>query len=623
MQNFADLESVYNHLEEHAADYKYIFQLGKLFQEVRDLKQKENKKDDVEKAQWELEFFNFEINKNILNPKFIGTNEKGEEVKFPDINDFNDNTYKYLIGRLNSTNNPILKARYAHILWLSPRKHSKYAKIAVDSYLEIIKIFEKKDREKPEDHYGLRIRNIVNNAFCIGCQIKYRLNEIKAEIVRLIKNFNLESSSSFALRFSLIDLVLDEKRIFQSKGTGWLKKECWQLSDVLIKKGNFHGAIRMLEKGERIEEALGKASSKWRKRIAEAYESLMNQAEDGKNLAAISFCQQALESYKKIKNSKKIEELEKRYVEMKGSMKLAKFEQKLDLTDHIKKCKEIASKIVNKEQPEGIIEILMLSKDLLPKYKDMEKYANDVGENSVLFQLIPEVVMDQRGHAAQHFSEQDEKKYKRVLDMYGWEIRFNKRFLIREIFFQAINEKKLSGEILLEFFREKSWFGKSLKRKVGDEEIQYNWLSLIAPSIIEYFNIMHYFFLNPDKPPNLVLPIDSLTLKIEGLLRDMCEFSGVATFFQTRDKKRRAIVREKDLHALLYEDKIKELFDEDDLLFFKYLFVEKAGLNLRHRIAHSLLYFQEYNLDIMHLLIIALLRLGKYDFVKEDNQNGK
>lgn len=618
MGNLNELESVYNHLEEHAADYKYIFQLGKLFQRVRDLKHKEGKKHEAEIAQWELDSFNFEINKNILNPKYIVTNEKGEEVKIPNIDNFNENTYEYLIERLNSTSNPILKARYAHILWLSPKKHSKYAKNVIDSYLEIIKIFEKKDKEKPKDHYGLRIGNIVNNAFCIGCQIKYRLNEIKAEIMRLIKNFNLDSSSAFALRFTLIDLVLDEKKIFQKKDLGWLEKECWQLSDVLIKEGNRHGAIRMLERGEKIEEGLGKTSSKWRKKIAEAYESLIYQAEDGKNFAVISFCQQALENYKKIKDPKKIKELEKRYIELKGSMELAKVEKKVDLTNHIKKCKEIVAKIVIKEQPEGIIKLLMLSKDLLPKYKDMEKYANKIGEDSIIFQLIPETVMDQRGHAAQHFTEQEEKNYKRILDMYGWEIQFNKRFMIKEIFFQAIIEKKLSGEVFLKFFKEKSWLGKNLKRTVAGEEIQYNWLNLIAPSILNYFNMMNYFFLDSSESPNLVLPIDSLILKIEGLLRDMCEFSGLATFRQTTDKKGRPIVREKDLHSLLYEDKIKELFDEDDLLFFKYLLVEQAGLNLRHRIAHSLLYFQEYNVDIMHLLIIALLRIGKYDIAKKE-----
>jgi len=48
--------------------------------------------------------------------------------------------------------------------------------------------------------------------------------------------------------------------------------------------------------------------------------------------------------------------------------------------------------------------------------------------------------------------------------------------------------------------------------------------------------------------------------------------------------------------------------------------------NLRHRIAHSLMSFQEYVIQYMYLLILAVLRLGKYDFVKEEGttpQNSK
>lgn len=67
------------------------------------------------------------------------------------------------------------------------------------------------------------------------------------------------------------------------------------------------------------------------------------------------------------------------------------------------------------------------------------------------------------------------------------------------------------------------------------------------------------------------------------------------------------------------EPLIKKLFDEDDLLFFRFLLVEKAGYNLRHKVAHSLMFFQEYDVDSMHLLILALLRLGKYDFVKTED----
>jgi len=56
------------------------------------------------------------------------------------------------------------------------------------------------------------------------------------------------------------------------------------------------------------------------------------------------------------------------------------------------------------------------------------------------------------------------------------------------------------------------------------------------------------------------------------------------------------------------------------LLLFKFLLVEKAGYNLRHKVAHSLILFQEYNIDIMHLLIIALLKLGNISISKDGDQ---
>ena len=124
---------------------------------------------------------------------------------------------------------------------------------------------------------------------------------------------------------------------------------------------------------------------------------------------------------------------------------------------------------------------------------------------------------------------------------------------------------------------------------------------------------MDFFSADPTRNfPNFVLSLDSLTLKIEGIFRDLCQLSGIAVSHQTKDNLGRNIVHEKDINALLYEDAIKKLFDEDDLLFFKFLLIEKSGYNLRNKIAHSLMSFQEYDCDYMHLVILALLRLGKY-----------
>jgi hypothetical protein len=186
MENFSNLESIYKHIESKASGYKYPFEIGRLFQKLRDLKHEENKLDEAEKAQWEIDFFNFILKNGEIKPTFTGTNDKGEVVEYPNINRFNDKTYKYLIGRLNDTHNLLLKARYSHILWCSPRKHVKYAKKAVDSYLELIKFYEEKDKEEPQEHFGLDVLQAIENAYSIGHWINYKLGKINSELKRLV-----------------------------------------------------------------------------------------------------------------------------------------------------------------------------------------------------------------------------------------------------------------------------------------------------------------------------------------------------------------------------------------------------------------------------------------------------
>lgn len=59
MENFTNLKSLCNHLERNATDYKYSHQIGNLFQQLRDLKHRENKSNEAEKAQWEVDFYNY------------------------------------------------------------------------------------------------------------------------------------------------------------------------------------------------------------------------------------------------------------------------------------------------------------------------------------------------------------------------------------------------------------------------------------------------------------------------------------------------------------------------------------------------------------------------------------
>lgn len=463
--------------------------------------------------------------------------------------------------------------------------------------------------------------NYTKTAYYLSCNINYKKQNVAKRICELIQKFSYKSSSSFALRSNLIELMLKDKKIFSTKDFKGITKICWGVAQDLA-KGNLLGSNQMIELGHKVDEKIGTHTHEWDLKIAKNYEELMHNAEKQQNLASLNFCQQAIAFYKKVENAEKIEELEKKYTQLKDSSRLSEFKTEIDLTELIKKCRVIAQK-VTENNPEEIIKVIMLDKTLLPTFEDMKKKAKDNAKKYPLQHLSSTQIFDKYMNVIQVAETGEEKTYIEILREFDFHLRFTYLYLINEIFDAAIRKGKLNCYILLDFFRRYSWFAKNLSRPIGSNKkpFTYNWLQLLWPALGDYFMQISHHQADPLYSPNFVLCIDSLTVKIEGLIRDMCYFAGVPTFYQTNDNKGRLITKEKDIHALLYDDKVKTWFDEDDILFFKFLLVEKAGYNLRHKVAHALLYSQEYSISYMNLLIMALLKLGKYDFVKKNSNN--
>ncbi len=586
METFDSLDSIYSYLEEKADQYKYPTQIGDLFQRIRDKMHAANLVAEAESAQWEIEFWHFVLAEGKLKPTFTGTDGKGDPFEFPNLKEFDDKTYVYLAKRLEDSTNPVTRARYANILWNSPRKHTKFAATAVDAYLDLIPVYEASDKASPKEHMGLDVLHTMKNVYFISKQANYKVDDVRTLLKKLVLDFNPDSSSSFALRFQLITLMLKEK--FPKEDFQGIPALCWNLFNALAASGNLHGGIDVLDLGEKVDSRIGSTTHSWRKEIAVSYETLMKEAEKGDNPASVTFAQRALENFKLAKDNAKVAELEAKFAELKTSIKLTEFSTEIDLADHIRRCKSIADKIAA-EPPSEIVKILMHDKNLLPKHDEVEKLAGEHAKLAVFQHFVPTEIIDQSGNVAQHFTEEDEKKYFEILQEFNFELQFDKLHLINEIFLAGIRAEKLSTDAFMAYLRANSWYGKPIQRQVPNgKTVEYNWLNLLAPSIHEFFLQLNYAIANSSNEPNLVLAIDSLTLKLEGLFRDLCRFSGVTTFYMTKDSKGRTVSREKDIHALLYEDKVAELFDKDDLLFLKFLLVEKSGFNLRHRVAHSL-----------------------------------
>lgn len=607
------LEQAYYDLETKSIQEKNIHNLSAIFQKVRDTLIQNGENEEATKAQYEIDFLYFKINSNKLSYSHSKTNDKGKSIEYPKLKRFTDDTYDYLIDRQKIAKSPSLKARYSHILWLSPKKRIEYAQTAIDNYLELIKIREKQDINFPNDHFGLCVLENIKNAFLLSLSIKYKVDVTKKVVLRLVKKYPKTSSSANAIRLHLIKLMLDQKSVFNEADFKGIVKVCEQMISKLYPNDK-HSVIKVLNLIIKVEKKLKNETTNYERRIAEIWEELSYDREDETNLVSSEFCKNALNIYKKLKITAKVKELERRFNELRKNIKLPLIGEKIDLTEMMEEFRKYADKLTENE-PYVIINSLMTDKRLLPTFDEVEKQAKEINKRSFLQYLANTSILDRKGNTAQYFNDKEEYEYFRILLSYHFLLKLEKSNLIREIIFAGIKKGKLNTNTFLSYLEQYSWLGEELEMSSNSgKPVQYCWLALIAPALNEYFINLEFFFKNQTNHPNFILSIDSLSLKIEGMLRDICEFNGITTFELRTDRKGRTISQEKDIHKLLYEPEIVELIDKDDLLFFKFLLIEKAGYNLRHRVAHSLMTFYEYNIDLMNLLIMAVLKFGKYNF---------
>ncbi len=559
--------------------------------------------------QLELDLTNFVLIKNEIKPMMTGTDKDGNYTEYPSVSIITEDQIDYIKKRADSVLNDFLKVRYAHISWLLPNRHSKFAQMALGSYIQLLKInFEKLDEEDNKGIGGKIHAQLLNMVFLAQSFKTERKEEIKQLIIEFASKIKPESKNKY-LFIWIIRLMIETPKLFKADDLVPFTNKIW---DILNQHSSQHSKIDVAKVGIDFSNKTNQDKKNWYRKIAECYEQLSYEREDGANLVAVSFASHAVDYYKKIKDKVKVEELTKRYKYLKENMNLDEFHHKVDVTEIYNECRKIADKVLEKT-PFEIYIYLMYSNDILPTFDELnEKAINKKISNPLEFHVLKSII-DHSGHAAEYFSDEDEIIRSIILEEMNWSIQFSRRILIQEIFFRGIDSNKLNTETFISFLRNYSWLGQNIKRtyKQGKTE-EYSWLTLIAPAINDYFSQIYFYFMNNNNIPNFVLCIDSLAIKIEGILRDICEITDGTTFFFTKDKKNRDIVREKDINALLHDEAIVQHFSKDDLLFLKFLLVEKAGLNLRNNVAHSLfLYINNYSIDFIHLLIIAILKIAK------------
>ena len=280
------IKEILENVDAVAEKSKYLHKVANEYQKVRDLYFKELKnKKSAQKMQWMIDILSFVISDNILKEMMSGTTKDGKPWRYPDIFIFTKSGFEEAEKALKNTKSITLKARYADFLWLSKKDYKK-ARIALDSYLELIKKYEKADEKNPRNHYGLNALSSFKRVFQISKSINYKKDDAKKELKRLCFNFNPDSSSKFKLTIDLIEIAINNKNDFRSKKF-WKRiiVTCKNHYKKLCENNNWYFAREYLNNAKQIEIViLNKKTNKWDKLIAESYLSEADNHKSQKSL---------------------------------------------------------------------------------------------------------------------------------------------------------------------------------------------------------------------------------------------------------------------------------------------------------------------------------------------------
>ncbi|GEM_PF-1444409 len=599
MSSLNDLASIQRHLEDHAQDYPFSCDIRQLFEKIRDLDHDSEASCDAREAQWEMDFLDVQFDEG--------------EAKRMDYEGVSGKEYDYLHSRLEATQNPILKARYSHILWCSPKyKHRDVARTAVDSYLLSLTIFENQQIENPTAHYGHNLLSTLINAHSLAYQTEWRTDEVKAEILRIILDFPFDNPASMSVRNSLIQYMLRETRKFGKDDFRNIDTLCWKLAEVLIAHRREELAVDFLDLGERVESKTGRQSDCWARKKAECHETLMERFRHTPN--EFIHWEDALTEYRRVPDPSKVSELESKYYGVVGRMPVGNISAEVDLTKYLNNVKALAVEMAQ-HGADGILCFLSEDRGFLPNLEDLERIVEDRDQGRTILDLVGVGVTDERGHQAQHFTNSGEKTRLDTLVYSQIQLECFTIELVRELLKAGIEYAGLSAATVLEYLEVNTWIGRHFCRRLPGRRVkEYRWLDLVAPSVTHCMADLTAFLQNPSEIRHCVLGVDSLTLKLEGLLRDLCHSHGITTWKMVNDPNGKTIFRERDLKNLLYDPNTENLLDRGDHLFLRLLLVEQAGYNLRNRIAHALVMsHSDYTPEYCLWGLLALLRLAKYE----------
>jgi hypothetical protein len=517
-----------------------------------------------ENSEWETYF----------GPWYMGQKPDGTTVHDPDLNTLSSASVDAWIVRAETVRNPLLKSRYADVIWdlkrkLTPdrRRPYRFAQMAADAYLEFA-----------SSNADINSVFLLQRAISLAQQINDRIRTLKIvdQMIELAEGATLEQPGIWIVAF---DHGFDKIHVTPTQHEKIVSQLEDRLASAATAKDGFRAEIAS-SRLAKVYRARGDRDNLVRV-VRTAGEVYFQMAESVNSSLAIGWLQPVIEKYQQDGLRADADRLrvytEKRARTVRDEMKHQSYELNIDR-------QEVEDYLDTLIQGDNAHEALFrVVQRTLPVISETRRRMKEAAETFIAHRLIPTVLVGEHGFPVAALGSYEEDEDGRLINDLAKELGMMPFFFLRG--YQKIKEK----------------FGVStdeLVRSIGDS-------LLFKPDRLEFFVKGFAAY----EAEDYIAAIHILVPQVENLLRGLLELLD-APITKTVD----GFTELKNLNEVLRDDRLKEGLDEQWWLVFKAIFSDKRGFNLRNEMAHGIAPVDAFNnvtagLVLQSIVLLSAVRL--------------
>lgn len=519
-------------------------------------------------------------------PIWVSNNEDGTTSEYPSVKKVTEQIVKYWTNRAKTAKHPMLRARYADLVWdfqkivTNESPHYSVAQIVIDSTIEIAQ----RNCYQPEMNVIQKLKRALSLAIVLNDNT--RIEKVTAAIISYEDAVTDESklglwgfSYDFLFENDKVNLTDGQKQKLIADLEGHLLRasqpakleelDPWVVNSAALRLAKYYRKIGETEDIKRVLVSMGNA--------------FIQASSKASALQTSAWLQGVHSTYKEFGLKAEAEEISIKLRDlgekMKSELKPVSYEMEISQ----EKIDSYIAALTKGDLDEVLARIAV---HFIPKKSEVEKQIKELANKSPMVFLFPRELLDNQGRPLAKVDSLEE-------DMPGhMAMQMSQNMTIESIFLRQVIESLVKKHPTFE-----SLFVDYLFHSPTFEE---NRKSIIELGVREYLNGNH------------MTAVHILIPQIENAVRILLEKAGGSVLKPAR----RGGFDLKILDKLLRDPLLLQIFGEDILFYFHVLLVDPRGWNLRNCVCHGLCDASAFDTSmsdrIIHVLMcLALVRKSK------------